>query len=92
MWTWIHAQWQVFAGLGVFLATIPAIAVYDVVRKPVPRRGFLGFETTPGVRFFIAMMAFIFIHIGWLLIVPELPIVIPFAASIILLIVILIWG
>jgi predicted small integral membrane protein len=92
MWTWIHAQWQVFAGLGVFLAAIPAIAVYDVLKKPVPRKGFLGLESTPGLRFFIGMLAFIFIHIGWMLIVPHLPIVIPFVVSVILLFAIFIWG
>jgi predicted small integral membrane protein len=92
MWNWIHAQWQVFAGLGVFLSAIPAIAVYDVVKKPVPRKGFLGIESTPGVRFFIGVMAFIFIHIGWMLILPGQPIVIPFAASLILLGAIMIWG
>lgn len=92
MWTWIHAQWQVFAGLGVFLAAIPAIAVYDVLKKPVPRKGFLGLESTPGLRFFIGMLALIFIHIGWMLIVPHLPIVIPFVMSVILLFAIMIWG
>lgn len=92
MWTWIHAQWQVFVGLGIFLAAIPAIAVYDLVAKPVPRRGFLGLESTPGLRFFIGMLAFIFIHIGWMLVVPELPIVIPFVFSILLLFAIMIWG
>jgi predicted small integral membrane protein len=92
MWDWIHAQWQVFLGVGIFIAAIPIIAVIDVVWEPAPRKGFIPLESTLGLRFFIGMMALIFIHIGWLLIVPSLPIIIPFCASVILLFAIMIWG
>jgi predicted small integral membrane protein len=92
MLTWIHAQWQVFVGLGIFLSVIPAIAIYDVLRKPLPRRGFLPIESTPGVRFFIGALVFIYIILGWLLAIPELPIIIPFIGALILMIVIMVWG
>ena len=92
MWEWIHVQWQVFAGLGVLLAVIPVIAVIDVVCKPVPRKGFMQLESTLGLRYFIGVIAFIFIHIAWLLVVPAKPIVIPFAASVVLLFSLMIWG
>jgi predicted small integral membrane protein len=92
MWEWIHAQWQVFLGVGIFVVVIPIIAVIDVVWELAPRRGFIPLESTLGLRYFIGMMALIFIHIAWLLIVPSLPIFIPFFAAVILLFVIMIWG
>jgi predicted small integral membrane protein len=92
MWTWIHAQWKVFVGLGIFVSFIPAIAIYDVLRKPLPRRGFLPIDSTPGVRFFIGALVFIYLILGWLLVVPELPIIIPFVGAFILLVVIMVWG
>jgi predicted small integral membrane protein len=60
--------------------------------KLVPRRGFTGMITTLGLRFFIGMMALIYINLIWLLVVPKLPVAIPFSASVVLLFVIMIWG
>ncbi|MBN2324990.1 MAG: hypothetical protein JXQ30_14770 [Spirochaetes bacterium] len=92
MFDWIHAQWQVFFGLGLFLAFIPIIAVINVKWKLVPRKGFLQMSTTLGLRFFIGMIVLIYINILSLLVIPAFPISVPFAASVVVLFAILIWG
>ena len=92
MLTWVHAQWQVFLGIGIFLICLPVNAFLDVKLKLVPRKGFTGMTTTLGLRFFIGMMALIYICLICLLVVPSLPVAIPFSASVVLLFVIMIWG
>lgn len=92
MFDWIHPVWQFWVGISVFISIIPIIAFINVHWKLVPRKGFLPMETTLGVRFFIGMMAFIYIHLGWLLLIPTFSIVIPFVGSLALLVAIMIWG
>jgi len=92
MFEWIHVQWQVFLGLGLFIVFIPIIAVINVKWNTVPRKGFMQMTTTLGLRFFIGMMAVIYINIICLLVIPSFPLTIPFAASVVLLFAIMIWG
>jgi predicted small integral membrane protein len=92
MLNWIHAQWEVFAGLGIFIAFIPGIAVVNAVFKLLPRKGFLPMVSTLGLRFFIGMMALIFINMFSLLLIPSFPLSVTFAVSVLVLILIMIWG
>ena len=92
MFEWIHVQWQVFLGLGLFIVFIPIIAVINVKWNTVPRKGFMQMTTTLGLRFFIGMMAVIYINIICLLVIPSFPLTIPFTASVVLLFAIMIWG
>jgi len=92
MFEWIHVQWQVFFGFGLFIVFLPIIAVINVKWKLVPRKGFLQMATTLGLRFFIGMMVLIYINIISLLVIPSFPISVPFAASVVVLFAILIWG
>jgi predicted small integral membrane protein len=92
MFDWIHVQWQVFFGLGLFIVFLPIIAVINVKWKLVPRKGFLQMATTLGLRFFIGMMVLIYINIISLLVIPSFPISVPFAGSVVVLFAILIWG
>jgi predicted small integral membrane protein len=92
MFTWIHLQWHVFLGLGLFLVFIPIIAVINVKWKLVPRKGFMQMTSTLGLRFFIGMMALIYINMISLLVIPSFPLVIPFTVSVVLLFAIMIWG
>lgn len=92
MLTWVHAQWEVFLGVGIFIVFIPLNAFLNVKLKLVPRKGFTGMTTTLGLRFFIGMMALIYICLISLLVIPSLPIAIPFSASVVLLFAIMIWG
>jgi len=62
MFDWIHVQWQVFWGLGLFIVCIPIIAIINVKWKLVPRKGFLQMTTTLGLRFFIGMLVLIHKH------------------------------
>lgn len=92
MLDWVHPVWQFGLGMVIFVSFIPVIAFINVKWKLQPRRGFLPMESTLGVRFFIGMMALIYIHLLWLLIVPTFPIVIPFILSLALLFATMKWG
>lgn len=92
MLKWVHAQWQVFLGIGIFIAVIPINAFINVKLKLVPRRGFLRMETTLGLRFFMGMMALIYINLISLLLIPGFPVAVPFSGSVVLLLAIMIWG
>jgi predicted small integral membrane protein len=92
MLNWVHPMWQFGVGLGIFLAFIPAIAFINVKWALQHRRGFLSMETTLGLRFFIGAIAFIYIHLLWLLIVPNFTIIIPFIISLALLFATMKWG
>ena len=83
MFTWIHLQWRVFLGFGVFPIFIPIIAVINVKLNLVPRKGFMQMTSTLGLRFFIGMMALIYINMISLLVIPSFPLVVPFAASVV---------
>lgn len=92
MFEWVHPVWQFWVGIGIFISIIPIIAFINVQWKLEPRKGFLPMETTLGVRFFISTMAFIYIHLGWLLLVPTFSTIIPFVGCLILLVTIMKWG
>jgi len=92
MLKWVHAQWQVFLGIGIFIAVIPINAFINVKFKLVPRRGFLRMETTLGLRFFMGMMALIYINLISLLLIPGVSVAVPFSGSVVLLLAIMIWG
>ena len=92
MLEWVHPVWQFGLGMAIFVSFIPIIAFINVKWKLQPRKGFLPMESTLGVRFFIGMMAFIYIHLLWLLIVPTFSIVIPFMLSLALLFATMKWG
>jgi len=92
MFNWIHAQWQVFLGFGLLILCLPVVAIINVKWELVPRKGFLQMTTTLGLRFFIGMIALIYINLISLLVIPSFPISVPFALSVIVLFATMIWG
>jgi len=60
-WTWPTAIFFIFVALMLTILTL--LAIY---RPELPRRGVLGFPTTRGDRFFVAMLCAAFVHILWI--------------------------
>ena len=50
-WTWQTAMFFIAIGMGLV-----GMSVLTLLRPPVPRKGVLGIETTPGDRFFISLL------------------------------------
>lgn len=79
----------------VFFATVAAalaiMTVWELISPSVPRRGFLPLVTTRGDRFFIALLAAAFVHVGWLA-VTDAPVPIASAVALALGFVLMRWG
>ena len=60
-WTWPTAIFFILVTLALAILTL--LAVY---RAETPRKGLLGFPTTRGDRFFVAMLGAACIHILWI--------------------------
>jgi len=50
----------------IILLMICGMLVWELVSPTVERKGFLGFPTTRGTRFFIGLLGTGYIHLAWL--------------------------
>jgi predicted small integral membrane protein len=60
-WTWQTACFFGFIALALIILTL--LAIY---RPETPRKGVLGFPTTRGDRFFVALLGSAFIFVFWM--------------------------
>jgi predicted small integral membrane protein len=77
-----------FGGIGTLLVLM---TIWQFVSPTAERKGFLPMTTTRGDRLFIGLLAAAFVHLGWLA-ATDLNLWWAFAASAILLVVLLRWG
>ncbi|GAB5471835.1 MAG: DUF2160 domain-containing protein [Rhodospirillales bacterium] len=63
---WMAWTWPTAAFFAIILVILVAMVVWSVRAPQAPRRGILGFATTPGDRLFVSLLGSAFICLGWL--------------------------
>lgn len=64
--SWIAFTVPTALFFGAIVLMIAAMAVWQWRSPAIPRRGLLPMETTPGDRFFVALLGAAFVHMAWL--------------------------
>jgi predicted small integral membrane protein len=93
MFEWIRPLLVVWLGIAVFFSVVLVLYILEKfeILSVYPRKGFLSIPSTPGLRFFVGMLALIYIFLIGLVVAPSFLIAI-FSIGVIVLIIIMIWG
>jgi len=93
MLEWIRPIPVVFLGVGIFFSIILIMYVLEKcgIMDPCPRKGFLPLPSTPGLRFFVGVVALIYIYLIGLAVIPSHQLV-TFSIGVIVVIIMMIWG
>jgi predicted small integral membrane protein len=93
MFEWIRPLLVVWLGVAIFFSVVLVLYILEKfgILSVYPRKGFLSIPSTPGLRFFVGMLALIYIFLVGLVITPSF-LMAPFSIGVIVLIIIMIWG
>lgn len=93
MFEWIRPLLVVWLGVAIFFSVVLVLYILEKfgILSVCPRKGFLFIPSTPGLRFFVGMLALIYIFLIGLVVTPSF-LMAPFSIGVIVLIIIMIWG